>query len=177
MKPNAFRNFSPVRPFATPLALGLALLVALLLQGEPKSLKSGDAFPDLQQFKLEGNLPNDLKGKVVLVDFWASWCGPCKESFPILDELYKTYGKSGFVVVGINLDDKPKAMDEFLKRRPVTFPMVRDAAKTLVSAVDIQTMPTSFLVDRSGKVSSVHSGFRGNETRKAYVQEIESLLK
>ena len=177
MKPNVFRNFSLAKSLAASWVLGVTLAATLLLRGEPKSLKSGDAFPDLQQFKLEGSFPQDLKGKVVLVDFWASWCGPCKESFPVLDELYKTYGKSGFVVIGINLDDKPKAMDEFLKRRPVTFPMVRDSAKTLVAAVDIQTMPTSFLVDRSGKVHSVHSGFRGAETKRAYVQEIEALLK
>lgn len=161
------------------LGLWMVLVGVLVATGvaEPKTLKEGDPFPDLSGFGLEGALPTELKGKVILLDFWASWCGPCKESFPVLEELHKKYAASGLVVLGVNVDDKAKAVEDFLKRRPVSFPIVRDASKRLVSAVDIETMPTSFLIDKQGKIKGVHRGFRGAETKRAYVKEIEELLK
>lgn len=173
------RNISQNISRAKRLGLWLLLVGILLGPGfaEPKTLKEGDPFPDLSGFGLEGAMPTELKGKVILLDFWASWCGPCKESFPVLEELHKKYAASGLVVLGVNVDDKAKAADDFLKRRPVSFPIVRDVSKRLVSAVDIETMPTSFLIDRQGKIKGVHKGFRGAETKRAYVKEIEELLK
>jgi thiol-disulfide isomerase/thioredoxin len=140
-------------------------------------IKEGDAFPDLSQFQLEGQLPDSFKGKVVLVDFWASWCGPCKASFAVMEELYKRYNKDGLLIVAVNLDEKRDQMEGFLKSHPASFTIVRDAAKKLVGAVNIGSMPTSFVVDGAGKVHSVHNGFRGEETRKKYLEEIEALLK
>jgi thiol-disulfide isomerase/thioredoxin len=140
-------------------------------------LKAGDAFPDLNQFQLEGSLPEALKGKVVLVDFWASWCGPCKASFPVMEALHQKYGKDGLVIIAVNLDDKREQMQEFLTQHTASFPIVRDAAKKLVGAVNIGSMPSSFVVDRQGKIATVHSGFHGEETRKQYFAEIEALLK
>jgi thiol-disulfide isomerase/thioredoxin len=139
-------------------------------------LKEGDTFPDLAAFGLEGN-PPDLKGKVVLIDFFASWCGPCKDSFPAMEELHKKYADKGLVVVAINLDKKKSDMDEFLKKFPASFVILRDAANKLVSEVKIPTMPSSFLLDKSGKVHSAHRGFKGEETKKKYAEEIEALLK
>lgn len=139
-------------------------------------LKPGDSFPDLSGYGLEGSLP-DLKGKVVLVDFFASWCEPCKASFPAMEELHKKYGDKGLVILAINLDKKKADMEAFLKENPVTFNIVRDPANKLVSAVKIPTMPSSFLLDRSGKVHAAHRGFKGKETEKEYSEEIESLLK
>lgn len=137
----------------------------------------GQVFPDLGQFSIEGKLPEDLKGKVVVVDFWASWCGPCKESFPVMEELYGRFGKQGLVILAVNVDESRAAMEEFLKEHPVSFNVVRDAKKKLVAKVNIQSMPTSFVLDGTGKVVSVHKGFHGPETRKKYVKEIEDLLK
>lgn len=139
-------------------------------------LKEGDPFPDLAAYGLEGNLP-DLKGKVVLVDFFASWCGPCKDSFPAMEELHKKYADKGLIVVAINLDKKKSDMDEFLKKYPASFVILRDAANKLVGEVKIPTMPSSFLLDKSGKVHAAHRGFKGEETKKKYAEEIESLLK
>jgi len=139
-------------------------------------VKVGDTFPDLSKFKLEGKLP-DLKGKVVIVDFWASWCAPCKESFPTMNDLQTRYGAQGLTIIGINVDEKNSDMVDFLKKHSADFTVVRDAAQKLVDKVDISTMPTSFLIDSSGKVRFAHSGFRGEETKKKYEQEIESLLK
>lgn len=152
-----------------------ALLVTLQLAGAA-GLKEGDPFPDLGSFGLEGTLP-DLNGKVVLIDFFASWCGPCKESFPAMEEIHKKYSSRGLVVLAINLDKKKADMESFLKNHPASFPIVRDASNKLVSAVQIPTMPSSFLLDRSGKVHSAHRGFKGSETIKKYTEEIEALLK
>lgn len=155
------------------LALGLCGLSAL---AGGKTIKVGDDFPDLNTFSLEGKLPADLKGKVILVDFWASWCGPCKDSFPVMEELQKTYGEKGLVVLAVNLDEEKSAMDDFLKQNKVSFTVVRDASKKLVSAVNISSMPSSFILGPDGKVAAVHKGFHGKETGKQYAREISDLL-
>jgi thiol-disulfide isomerase/thioredoxin len=160
------------------LKLGLAaILAAGFCLSSHATLKSGDALPDLSQLKLEGKLPDSLKGKVVLLDFWASWCEPCKASFPVMEELQKRYGPQGVVVIAVNVDEKASDMQEFLKKNTASFTVLRDAAQKLVAEAGISTMPSSFLIDREGKVRFVHTGFRGDETKKKYEQEIESLLK
>ena len=160
----------------TKLAATLAGLALIASLGIAATLKEGDAFPDLTQYELEGKLP-DLHGKVVLVDFFASWCGPCNDSFPIMEELHKKYAGRGLIVVAINLDKNKDDMADFLKQHPATFVIVRDAANKLVRQVKIPTMPSSFLIDQNGKVHAFHRGFRGEETRKKYTEEIEALLK
>ena len=138
-------------------------------------LKEGDLFPALSDFKLEGKLP-DLKGRVVLVDFFASWCGPCNESFPAMQEIQEKFGDK-LVILAVNLDQKEKDMKVFLEKHPVTFFVVRDGSNALVKRVKIPAMPTSFILDQSGKVRFVHRGFRGKETKEEYVTQISELLK
>jgi len=154
--------------------LGALCLTVNLATAAP--LKEGDAFPDLAAYGLEGTIP-DLQGKVVLIDFFASWCGPCKDSFPAMETLYQKYADKGLVIVAINLDKKKVDMEKFLQGHPATFVILRDGANKLVSEVKIPTMPSSFLLDGSGKVVSAHRGFKGDETVKQYEEEIESLLK
>ena len=158
------------------LIAAVASLILAVSMAMAAPLKEGDAFPDLTAVGLEGSLP-DTKGKVVLVDFFASWCGPCKESFPAMQDLHKKYAGKGLVILAINLDKKKADMDEFLKAHPADFAIVRDATNKLVAQIKIPTMPTSFLLNREGKVVSVHRGFKGEETRKKYTEEIEALLK
>jgi thiol-disulfide isomerase/thioredoxin len=122
-------------------------------------------------------LPEKLRGQVVLVDFWASWCAPCKASFPAMEALQQKNGERGLVVLAINVDESDATMQKFLKKSPVSFAVVRDAKHKLVAAADVATMPTSFLVDRAGKVRFVHTGFRGAATQKEYEKEIDPLLK
>jgi thiol-disulfide isomerase/thioredoxin len=156
------------------------LTVAALLAGTfftaQAALKIGDTMPDLASFKLEGNLPDPLKGKVVLLDFWASWCLPCAESFPVMDELQKKYG-GRLVIIAVNVDEKAANMKKFLEKHPVSFTTVRDASQKLVAAAEPATMPTSFILDGDGKVRFLHTGFHGKDTRQEYITEIESLLK
>ena len=157
--------------------LTLAAMFAAAISTAQAALKVGDSFPDLAGFKLEGKLPDSLKGKVVIVDFWASWCQPCKDSFPAMNELQKKYAGKGLVIIAVNEDEAQSDMQDFLKENAATFTIVRDAKQKLVGEAGIQTMPSSFVLDATGKVRFAHSGFHGAETRKEYEQQIESLLK
>jgi thiol-disulfide isomerase/thioredoxin len=163
-------NTSPLKKFV------VATLLAGTFFTASAALKVGDTLPDLASFKLEGKLPDTLAGKIVVVDFWASWCLPCAKSFPVLDELQKKYGDR-VVVIGVNVDEQADKMETFLKKHPVTFTVVRDGGQKLVATVEPATMPTSFILDGTGKVRFLHNGFHGEDTRKEYVSEIESLLK
>jgi thiol-disulfide isomerase/thioredoxin len=151
------------------------MAACLVLTVKAASLKSGDRFPDAHQYPLEGTLP-ELKGKVVLVDFWASWCAPCRASFPALQKLSDQYGAKGLVIIGVSVDEKKSEMEKFLQKNKVSFAIVRDAAHKLVATAGVETMPTSMLIDTEGKIRFVHNGFFGEKTIKEYQHEIESLL-
>jgi thiol-disulfide isomerase/thioredoxin len=135
----------------------------------------GHPLPPLAGFKLDGTLPA-LEGKVVLLDFWASWCGPCKESFPAMADLQKRFGERGLVVLAVSVDDDPRAYTRFLERMKPAFATVRDVDHKLVAVFAAPTMPTSFLVDRQGKVRFRHEGFHNAATVESYVKQIEQLL-
>jgi thiol-disulfide isomerase/thioredoxin len=152
-------------------------LLAIAALPAAAALKVGDSMPDLGGFKLEGKLPDSFADKVVVIDFWASWCGPCKESFPAMNDLKKKYADKGLVIIAVNEDEDAGDMRDFLKDNPAEFTVVRDAGQKLVAVAGIGTMPSSFVFGPDGKVKFTHSGFHGAETRKQYEQEIESLLK
>jgi thiol-disulfide isomerase/thioredoxin len=156
------------------LAASACLAAAVALRAE---VKVGDAFPGLASAGVVnlagGDLPN-LEGKVTLVDFWASWCAPCKASFPAMGKLQKDYEGRGVQVVAISIDEKPDAALSFWKKLAPSFTTLHDRSAKLVEQVNVPTMPTSYLVDRAGRVRFVHAGFRGDldQVRK----EIDSLL-
>lgn len=158
----------------------LALLLFLSVPAHAKKIKSGDSFPLEQIAKLktlsDAKNPGALSGKVVLVDFWASWCGPCKEALPSYDKLYKKHEKNGFVVIGVNVDDEISDGQEFLKEHRVSFSHVFDEGKRIVAEVGVESMPTSFLIDKKGKIRRVHLGFRAGDEVKLE-KEIMILLK
>lgn len=161
------------------IALWLVVALQLVLPANPVSagFRKGDHLPGLSSFGLEGKLPAIPGGQVILLDFWASWCAPCKASFPAMEELHKRYHDGGLIILAISVDESQQNMERFLKSANVTFATARDARQKLVAAADVQTMPTSFLIDRAGRIRFVHSGFDGEETLKQYTSEIQQLLK
>lgn len=159
----------------------LLCAVAVLLTPAPataqtNSLKVGDLFPDLAKYELDGQLPASLKGKIVVVDFWASWCGPCQRTFPLMEELHHRYSRRGLLILAVNEDKSRSAMDEFIKEHPVTFPVLRDSKRKLVAELNIPALPTSYLLDGTGRIRSIQPGARTAKNSKAFVKEIESLL-
>lgn len=163
------------RTFSKMAAAGVAALCAGLPAwgGTPKP---GEAFPDLSKEGLEGTLP-ELKGKVLLVDFWASWCGPCRKALPVLAALHKEYGPKGVVFVAVSLDEKKADMDAYLKKSPIPFTVVRDPKGKLAEKLDIQGIPTSFVVGKDGKVRGVHEGFEGEaKATRQYKTELDAAL-
>ncbi len=119
-------------------------------------------------FNLEGmsvsvNLP-DLRGKVVYLDFWASWCGPCKESFPWMEQLQGKFAQQGLRVVAVNVDKRREDALKFLQNREPQITVVWDAQGITPKAYAVKAMPTSVLISRDGKVLAVHRGFRPEDT-------------
>ena len=113
-----------------------------------------------------------LRGKVVYVDFWASWCGPCRVSFPQLEQLRNELGPKGFEVLAINVDEVESDARQFLSELPVSYLVVRDADGTTPQTFGIRGMPTGYLIDRQGIVREIHQGFRksdGDKLRTAIV--------
>lgn len=117
-----------------------------------------------------------LKGDVVLVNFWASWCAPCRQEMPLLDAMYKRFKSLGFTLVGVNVDEEPNAARALLRDVPVSFPVGLDSAMTVSAAYQVMVMPTTVFVDREGRVRHVHQGYRpGDEA--AYEQQLRALLR
>jgi cytochrome c biogenesis protein CcmG/thiol:disulfide interchange protein DsbE len=110
--------------------------------------------------------PIDLaawKGKVVYLDFWASWCVPCKQSFPWMNQMHSRYGKDGLVIVAVNMDQNRADADSFLRKYPADFTVRFDPQGRSAAGFKLRGMPTSALLDRNGKVLLVHEGFRGKD--------------
>jgi len=163
--------------FLNKMTIAAAVLGGFLMGGiiANAQVKVGDAFPTLATAGLAGSLP-ETQGKVVLVDFWASWCAPCKASFPVYGKMDSEYRSRGLVILAVSIDEKASAYEGFVKHLAPGFAVVRDADQKLVKEVMVPTMPTSYLVDRAGKVRFMHTGFHGAETEDALRKEIETLL-
>jgi thiol-disulfide isomerase/thioredoxin len=116
-----------------------------------------------------------LRGKVVYVDFWASWCGPCRRSFPWMNDMQQKYGSKGFVVVGVNVDKKRADADKFLAQNPASFTIVFDESGATPSAYAVKGMPSSYLIDGNGNVIYVERGFV-DEHKAGLEQRIAALV-
>lgn len=117
-----------------------------------------------------------LRGKVVVVDFWASWCAPCKEEMPVLESLYKRFKDQGLVVIGVSVDNEAANAKKFLSSVKVSFPVVHDAGHGVADKFKPPRMPTSYVIDKAGKIRFVHAGFRKEDAKKLE-DEITKLLK
>lgn len=151
------------------------LLLGIFTAGISLALEPGDALPEWSQFELEGEVP-DFAGKVVMVDVWASWCGPCKASFPAYAKLQQEWADQGFIILGVSVDRKANDYARFLKQTPPGFATVRDVSQKLAATLNPPAMPTSFIFGRDGKLLKVHQGYRGDRTVELLRSEIEPLL-
>ncbi len=117
-----------------------------------------------------------LKGRVVYLDFWASWCTPCRASFPWMNAMQERYGDYGLTIIGVNLDKDRDLVKRFTDETPATFTIGYDPEGEYAGAYDVQVMPSSYLIDKEGNLVKVHRGFRDKD-RAALEQEIRQLLQ
>jgi thiol-disulfide isomerase/thioredoxin len=157
------------------ILLGLAAWLASVLSA-PAEVKVGQPFPDLGGFGLEGQLP-ERTGRVVLVDFWATWCEPCRASFPAYSALQHELGEQGLTIIAVSVDKQKGAFDEFVRKFSPAFVTVRDGAQKLAAQTRVPGMPTSYLIDRRGNLRAVHTGFHGDATTRELREQILKLLE
>lgn len=142
-------------------SLGSLFLALLLLPGQLSAGGAGEIASDFRLNGLQGAVSlSQYRGKVLYLDFWASWCGPCRESFPWMDRMVSRYGADGLVVVAINLDKERALADRFLAELAPRFTVAFDPKGEIAERYDVQAMPSSFLIDRDGRIRNRHRGFR-----------------
>lgn len=118
---------------------------------------------------------SELRGEVVMVNFWASWCGPCRQEMPILDAMYEEYQDLGFTILGVNVEEDPNAAKKLLKSIPVTFPILLDGENSVSKDYDVVAMPSTFMVDRDGNLRYKHLGYLPGYENE-YERQVRELL-
>jgi peroxiredoxin len=172
-----FRTFRSQR-LNTTLSAALAVCLAMATPPATAAVTPQTPAPDFTLRNAEGrNLRlQEQRGQVVLVNFWASWCGPCKQEMPHLNRLYDKYRASGFVLLGVNIDDDPRAARNAAARMGLRFPVLLDADKGVSRLYDLGSMPATVLVDRDGRVRFLHRGYREG-VEDEYERQIRELVK
>lgn len=156
----------------------LALALGGFAAAAPAALAPATAAPDFTLRSAEGrNLRlSEQRGQVVLVNFWATWCGPCKQEMPHLNRLYEKYRSAGFVLLGVSVDDDPKAAQALAERLGLRFPVLFDAGKAVSRLYALDSMPSTVLIDRDGKVRHLHRGYRDG-AEQLYERQVRDLVK
>jgi peroxiredoxin len=160
--------------FSAAFATALAVFAA----ATPAALAPASVAPDFTLKSAEGrNLRlSEQRGRVVMVNFWATWCGPCKVEMPHLVRLYDKYKGAGFVLLGVNVDEDPKAAVALATRLGVTFPVLFDDGKAVSKLYALDSMPSTVLIDRDGRVRHLHRGYRDG-VEATYERQVRELVK
>jgi peroxiredoxin len=119
---------------------------------------------------------SEYRGDVVMINFWATWCGPCRQEMPLLDELYSRYQRVGFNLLGVNIDDDSRRAMQMIEELGVNFPVLFDARKEVSKLYEVEAMPVTVIVDRSGNVRYIHHGYKPGYEDK-YLEQVRSLLR
>lgn len=137
----------------------------------------GQAAPDFVLRALDaGNVRiSEFRGEVVVVNFWAAWCGPCQQELPRLDQIYRRYQQAGLVVLAVNLDDDVERAQDISRRLSLSFPMLFDPAKDTGRLYQVDSMPMTLLIDREGVVRHVHGSYRADD-ETLYLKQIRELI-
>lgn len=159
------------------ILLGL-VLGAVAVSGLAASDLTGQTAPD---FALKSNTGENLRlseyrGDVVMVNFWATWCGPCRQEMPLLDQLFTRYQRVGFTLLGVNIDDNSGKAMNMAQELGVSFPVLFDSSKEVSKLYQVDTMPATVLIDREGTVRYVHHGYKPGYENE-YLDQIRSLLR
>jgi peroxiredoxin len=155
------------------------LVSAVLLTAHAHAaVKLSAAAPDFT-LKTAGG-PNlrlaEQRGQVVMVNFWATWCGPCRVELPHLNRLHETYKKAGFTMLGVNIDNNPQQAIELAQRLGVSFPVLLDTNKAVVGAYGLGDMPATVLIDRDGRIRYIYRGYKDG-VEQTYEANLRALLK
>ena len=139
---------------------------------------TGQTAPDfaLKSSSGENLRLSEYRGDVVMVNFWATWCGPCRQEMPLLDQLYSRYQRVGFTLLGVNIDDNSGKAMTMAKELGVSFPVLFDSKKEVSKLYQVDTMPATVLIDREGTVRFIHHGYKPGYENE-YLDQIRSLLR
>lgn len=160
------------------LLLSMGTAAVLTLSATAGGVETGQTAPSCALTPVGSTQPIDMhqfQGKLLYVDFWASWCPPCARSFPFMNELDRDLREKGLVVLGINVDEKAQDATAFLAKHPASFALAADSTGQCPQQFGVQAMPSSYLVDANGTVRHVHLGFRAGEAQNLRAV-IEKLL-
>lgn len=159
------------------LACALALAVAPATSRATAAAASHPA-PDFTLTLADGRKMSlaQLRGQVVMINFWASWCGPCRTEMPLLDAMYRKYKPMGFTLVAVNVEPDSKEAQAFLRDVPVSFPIAYDNDSKMTKLFDVQGMPSSIIIDRRGNARVVHKGYRPGDENE-YLDNIRMLIR
>ncbi len=156
----------------------LMLMVFFILPFSVSAISVGDTVPSFKARTIDGSKSlalDDYRGKVVLIDFWASWCPPCLKSLPKYNDLRREIGTTDFEIVAVNVDENTEDAKKFLQKHPVSYPVAKDPKGILPGVFGVKAMPTSYLIDKNGVVQYVHAAFKDGDMEKIKA-EIERLI-
>lgn len=154
------------------------MFAAMLLATVAVAGSSSGPAPDFSLQSLDGSTVrlSDLKGQVVLINFWATWCAPCREEMPLLDAIYQKYNRLGVELLGINVEDDASGARKYLNETPVTFPILFDPDGRVSKQYQVKAMPSTILVDRHGNVRHIHYGYKPGYEND-YQDQIRALVR
>ena len=153
-------------------------LAALLVALPALAATSSEPAPDFTLSARGGGQVSlsQFKGQVVMINFWATWCGPCRQEMPLLESIYKKYNKMGFVLLGVNVEPDPKAAEEWLKEVPVSFPILYDTDSKVSRLYKVNGMPSTVFIDRNGRLRVVHRGYKPGDENE-YLNHVRTLIR
>lgn len=159
--------------------LGGFLLTSLVVLAGPAAARALDGpAPDFTlPSDKSGNVRlSELRGQVVMLNFWASWCGPCRQEMPLLEKLHQRYQPLGFTLLGVNVEENSDAARRFLADLPVSFPVLFDRANEVTRAYQVKAMPSTVLIDRDGRMRYLHQGYKAGD-ESVYTKKVRELLR
>jgi thiol-disulfide isomerase/thioredoxin len=154
------------------------LLVGAFLATPALAVAPAGPAPKFQLTSMAGGAINldQYKGQVVMLNFWASWCGPCREEMPILEKLHAKYKPMGFTMIGVNVEPDSAEAAKWLKATPVTFPILFDTKSEVSKLYAVQSMPSTVIIDRKGNLRWLHRGYKAGDENE-YLNQIRALVR